>query len=122
MGKKAKSNSRLPAGATPPGDELCQRCGRCCHEKLSIEEVVVITDVPCKHYDARARRCLVYQRRHTEEVRCITVNEGIARGAFPADCPYLQDAEGYKGAISITEAEELLDISREELNDLARVS
>jgi len=101
---------------------LCQRCGRCCYEKLSIEDVVVITDIPCRHYDEQAHRCRVYHQRHSEEVRCITVEEGIAVGAFPADCPYLGAADGYEGAITIAEAEELLEMSREELNDLARVS
>ena len=101
-------------------EELCRRCGRCCYEKLSIEEVVVITDVPCQHYDEQTRSCRVYPERHSEEGRCITVAEGIEVGAFPADCPYVKDVEGYRGAITIEEAEEELDLGREALNDLAK--
>jgi len=103
-------------------EKLCQRCGRCCYEKLSIEEVVVITDIPCQHYDEQTHHCRVYDQRHSHQVRCITVERGIAVGAFPDDCPYLQDMDDYRGAITIAEAEKLFDMSREELNDLARVS
>ncbi len=110
----------MVASSHEHSEELCQRCGRCCHEKLSIDGVVVITDVPCQHYDEQSSSCRVYQRRHSEEVRCITVAGGIEAGAFPADCPYVQDLKGYKGAITIEEAVEKLGLSREELNDLAK--
>ena len=102
-------------------EQLCQGCGRCCYEKLSFDDLVVITDVPCQHYEEQTRQCRVYHKRHSEEVRCITVEQGIAVGAFPADCPYLCDTVQYQGAITIDEAEELLEISRDELNNLARV-
>ena len=105
---------------TARDEALCRRCGRCCYEKLDIDEVVVITDVPCKHFDEQTRLCSVYARRHSSEVRCITVAKGIELGAFPADCPYLQGVEDYQGAITITEAAELLELSRDELNMLAR--
>jgi hypothetical protein len=30
---------------------------------------------------------------------CLTVEEGIKLGVFPADCPYVKDIKGYKGPI-----------------------
>ncbi len=76
-------------------EALCRRCGRCCYEKYVVEERVFTTRTPCPHLDTRTRRCTVYDRRTEVNPRCVTVEEGIRLGVFPADCPYVQGVAGY---------------------------
>ena len=77
-------------------EALCRRCARCCYEKLLLGDEVILTRIPCRHLDLRTRLCAVYPRRHAENVRCLTVEEGIRARAFPADCPYVQGRAGYR--------------------------
>lgn len=77
-------------------ESLCRRCARCCYEKLLIGDEVVLTRVPCRFLDLETRLCTVYAHRHEENIRCLTVEEGIAARAFPSDCPYVQDCAAYR--------------------------
>jgi hypothetical protein len=77
-------------------ESLCRRCARCCHEKVYYEGRVVLTRIPCPHLDTETKLCTVYDRRHELNVRCLSVEDGLEVGAFPADCPYVQGVEGYR--------------------------
>ncbi len=77
-------------------EEFCRRCGRCCYAKVIAEGEVYYTDLPCPYLDAVTRLCTVYENRHQVNSDCLTVEEGIAMGVFPADCPYVKDLTGYR--------------------------
>ena len=51
--------------------------------------------MPCPNLDTESRLCLIYEDRHRLNPECLTVPKGIARGVFPADCPYVAGLEGY---------------------------
>jgi len=56
----------------------------------------VYTPFPCPYLDEKTRLCTVYENRHKINPDCLTLEEGIRIGVFPADCPYVKDLEGYK--------------------------
>ncbi len=74
---------------------LCRRCGKCCHEKIVIDGQVVYLPSFCKFYDPESRLCTVYENRFELNPHCLTVEEGIQLGVFPADCPYVRDLPDY---------------------------
>ena len=73
----------------------CERCGRCCYQKLIIDGEVVYTPFPCHYLDEESRLCRVYERRHEVNPCCITVAMGVRLGVFPPDCPYVRDLPDY---------------------------
>ena len=77
-------------------ENLCRRCGRCCCAKLIIEDEVIYTPFPCPHLDEETRLCNVYENRFEINPECLSVEDGIKIGVFPADCPYVKDLPGYK--------------------------
>ena len=81
------------------GDGLCRRCGRCCYHKLIVGDDVYYTPLPCRHLDARTNLCAIYAERHAVEPMCLTVEEGIRRRVFPADCPYVEGMAEYRPPI-----------------------
>ena len=80
-------------------ESLCRRCGACCYQKLLIGSTVVYTDIPCAYLDVRTRLCTVYERRHEVNPECLSVEMGLLRGVFPADCPYVADIPGYRAPV-----------------------
>ncbi len=94
-----------PVEAAVAGREaVCRRCGRCCHAKLLVGDVVIYTDTPCRYLDVETKLCTVYERRREVNPDCIDVEEGIARGVFPADCPYVEGLSGYKPPVEFPDA------------------
>jgi len=89
----------MPARSEAEHEALCRRCGRCCYEKLIVEDHVFTLRKPCKFFDETTRLCRVYARRHEVNPRCLTVAEGIRLGVFPADCPYVREVPGYRPAV-----------------------
>lgn len=81
------------------GEELCRRCGKCCREKLMVCGVVFATPVMCDWYDKATGLCRVYERRHQVNPYCLDRKTAIAKGVFPADCPYVQGIKGYAGPV-----------------------
>jgi uncharacterized cysteine cluster protein YcgN (CxxCxxCC family) len=74
---------------------LCRKCGRCCYAKLRVRDEMVYTTVPCPHLDEETKLCRAYERRFEVNPDCLSVEEGIRLGVFPADCPYVACVEGY---------------------------
>ena len=83
---------------SPQHEALCRRCGRCCYEKLIIDGCVFTTDTPCEYLDTLTNLCTIYPRRHKINPLCLTVEQGIRYGVFPADCPYVKDRPEYQPA------------------------
>ena len=77
-------------------ESLCKRCGRCCYRKIWIEDVLYYTPTPCQYLDTETRLCTVYEKRHLLNPECLSVEEGIRLGVFPADCPYVRDLPHYR--------------------------
>ena len=84
---------------------LCERCGRCCYSKLTIDGEVVYTPFPCPHLDEESRLCAIYERRHELNPQCLTVEMGIRLGVFPADCPYVRGLPDYVPPRALTRQE-----------------
>ncbi len=105
--------------APPPlpsdSESLCRHCGACCHEKFILEDAVLITDIPCEHYDAEMRRCRVYQQRHEVNPRCLGAEAAADVGALPADCPYVRGRSGYQGAVFLRDHPEYLEPLAEDI-------
>ena len=78
---------------------------------------VVYTPFFCKYYDAATRLCTIYPRRHEVNPHCLTVEEGIKMGVFPADCPYVRDLPGYHPPRERCTAEELELYQRHRLDE-----
>jgi len=76
-------------------EDLCRRCGRCCYRKVWIEERLYYTPTPCQYLDTETHLCTVYEKRHLLNPECLSVEEGIRLGVFPADCPYVRDLPDY---------------------------
>jgi uncharacterized cysteine cluster protein YcgN (CxxCxxCC family) len=91
-------------------EALCRRCGRCCFHKLLVGDEVVYTDTPCVYLDLETHQCTVYERRHEVNPDCLDVDAGIARGVFPADCPYVAGLASYKPPVEDPSDELLADL------------
>ncbi len=86
--------------STTPGsaewEELCQRCGRCCFEKLDYRGRIFYTRKPCPHLDLRDKSCRIYGQRDRLHPECAKLTpELVAAGILPADCPYVAGSPNY---------------------------
>ena len=76
-------------------EALCRKCGKCCSEKIDIDGRIYSSKKYCRFLDTSVMQCTVYEDRFVAEPGCLSVPEGVKVGVFPADCPYIQDVEGY---------------------------
>lgn len=79
-------------------ESLCDGCGRCCLYVLHNEDTgdVFETDVACKLFDAKKRRCTDYANRATRVPDCVQLtpeNAGALKW-MPKTCAYRRLAEG----------------------------
>lgn len=78
-------------------EAICQRCGRCCYEKIEFDGEVYYTDQPCEKLDRASGLCTVYENRHRARPGCTSLTpEIIALGVLPADCPYVAGVTAYR--------------------------
>jgi hypothetical protein len=79
-------------------EELCDRCARCCYEKIDCNGKIFYTKVPCDQLDLKTGLCKVYACRHEVRDDCETLTPDlVSAGILPADCPYAQLVENYNG-------------------------
>ena len=99
---------------TPPEGRgnLCKKCGRCCWAKAILGDKIYYTDIPCPHLDLETNLCSVYKERFKVNPDCLSIEDGIRLGVFPADCPYVADISDYRPPH--------LDCDREEMGKLYR--
>lgn len=71
-------------------EELCSRCGLCCHEKVVGKDELVILSETCEFLDPETRLCKVYEDRFEKCPRCRKVN--LARAML---APYLPETCSY---------------------------
>ena len=88
-------------------DKLCERCARCCYEKIAFEDKVYYTDIPCQYLDLNTRLCKVYGERDKVRKGCVKLTpELLSKGFLPADCPYVKDLENYQAPLFADEVNE----------------
>jgi len=79
-------------------ESLCDGCGRCCLYVLHNEETgdVFETDVACKLFDAKKRRCTDYENRQKRVPDCVRLTPENAGGLnwMPDSCAYKRLANG----------------------------
>lgn len=72
-------------------EDLCQRCGGCCFEKIIDDRGrVITTSTPCRYLDIHDRTCRIYANRQQIEPDCIKLTpENVAQFDWlPDDCAY----------------------------------
>ncbi len=79
-------------------ESLCDGCGRCCLYILHNEETgdVFETDVACKLFDAKRRRCTDYEHRCARVPDCVALTPDNAKSLhwMPKTCAYRRLANG----------------------------
>ena len=79
-------------------ESLCDGCGRCCLYILHNEETgdVFETDVACKLFDAKKRRCTDYENRSARVPDCVRLTPQNANALhwMPETCAYRRLARG----------------------------
>jgi uncharacterized protein len=103
MSTEKKLNNHTPgqqagqkAAESGTWEERCQRCARCCYEKVEFEGEIYYTETPCDKLDLATRLCTVYADRQQARPGCVALDRHLVRQGFlPADCPYVQGIAGY---------------------------
>lgn len=90
-------------------ENLCRRCGLCCHQKIRFGDVVVITDVPCEFLDTATNLCTVYPDRFIKQPLCSSAEASVLAGALPNDCPYVGGVSGYDAPVLLRDHPEYED-------------
>jgi len=79
-------------------ESLCDRCGKCCLVVLEDADTGAYheTDVACRLYDPKTRRCTDYARRHARVPDCVRLSADAVAALkwMPATCAYRLIAEG----------------------------
>ncbi|MFQ5563731.1 MAG: YcgN family cysteine cluster protein [Parvularculaceae bacterium] len=79
-------------------ESLCDGCGRCCVVLIEDSDTGEIfeTDVGCRLFDSRARRCRDYENRHDRVPDCVrlTPQNADALKWMPETCAYRRIANG----------------------------
>ena len=56
-------------------EELCDRCGVCCFEKIEDENGnIFFTQTPCRYLDVETRLCKIYERRFEINPECVKLS------------------------------------------------
>ncbi len=74
-------------------DEICNRCGQCCFNKIIEEDgTVYATPIPCRYFDIVSRSCKVYHKRFETGEECIKLTPEVVRNAvwLPDECAYVK--------------------------------
>jgi uncharacterized cysteine cluster protein YcgN (CxxCxxCC family) len=90
--------NRLNALTAAQWEALCDRCGRCCLEKLTDPKTgkVFYTSVPCRLLDVRRGVCRAYHDRTRIVPDCQQLTPSIVTACrwLPSSCAYRRLAEG----------------------------
>jgi|GEM_PF-276593 len=88
-------SSKLTAAETlkQQWEDICNRCGLCCYEKIRNQSGrVVSTPVPCRYLDLHSHECKVYDKRFNVGENCQQLTpETVATVEWlPEECAYRQ--------------------------------
>jgi hypothetical protein len=116
--EKATAAALRSAAPGASGEALCRRCGRCCCRKFVMKDLVYHTPFYCRHLDPATRLCTVYERRFQANPQCLSVERGLARGVFPADCPSVAGRADYRAPVEDLDFFGLGELAREIAKEL----
>lgn len=92
----SEANKGLQPGSAE-WEAICQRCARCCYEKLDYQGKIFYTNKPCPHLDTELNCCRIYTQRSELHSECVQLTPAlIAAGYLPADCPYVKGLSNYQ--------------------------
>ena len=107
-----------PASLPPEvWEAICRRCGKCCAEKVEIDDRIYVTRKMCRFLDPGSRSCTVYPDRFRAEPECLSTVEGLPSMVFPRDCPYTLGIEGYVPPVEEWDDPRIDEAIREVLGD-----
>ena len=73
-------------------EDLCERCGLCCFEKIEDERgTIFFTRTPCRYLDVVSRECRVYARRFAINPECVKLTPELVR-----ELSWLHDGCAYR--------------------------
>jgi uncharacterized cysteine cluster protein YcgN (CxxCxxCC family) len=76
-------------------EEICERCGLCCFEKIEDESgTIFFTQTPCRYLDITTRQCKIYDRRFEINPSCVKLTAELVR-----EIRWLHDDCGYRRAL-----------------------
>ena len=92
-----KKNQLNLSPGTTEWEAVCQRCGRCCYEKIDYRDRIYYTKQPCQHLDPATKLCRVYKQWNKCQTDCSRLTpELVAAGILPKDCPYVVGLDNYR--------------------------
>ncbi len=93
---------KLKIDLTEQWEQICQKCGKCCFDKVVKNGIAVINyDSPCQFlkFIGRKAQCSVYTDRFNKCEKCLTVPEVIQKKGLPSSCPYVKSVPLYKAPV-----------------------
>lgn len=79
-------------------EQLCNRCGLCCLEKIEDENGnIFFTSTPCRYLDVATSECTIYPRRFEINPECVKLTEKLVR-----QLTWLHDDCAYRKALGVT--------------------
>lgn len=72
-------------------DDICNRCGLCCFDKIEDERGnIFYTQTPCRYLDVINRQCKIFERRFEIYPSCIKLTPELVQTLrwLPSDCGY----------------------------------
>lgn len=100
-------NDQTAIPPSPEREALCTRCGICCHEKISLNGKVIITDIPCQFLDIDSNFCTVYEERFKRQPRCSYADVSALANGLPGSCPHVRDIPDYQAPDMLKDRPEL---------------
>ena len=79
-------------------EDICSRCGLCCHEKTIYPDMLEIDlSSPCTYYDGSRHLCTVYDERFKVCRRCekVTPLKAVLSRSLPDSCAYVEWARAH---------------------------
>ena len=80
-------------------EDMCSRCGLCCHEKCVYKGFLLIdSEKTCAFFDKKTSLCTVYESRFSKCPRCrkVTPLMAITAPYLPPSCAYVQWAKRHR--------------------------
>lgn len=91
------SKQPKPVPGSSEWENICQRCGRCCYEKIDYRDKIFYTRTPCPHLELSDNSCRIYFERDHLHPDCVRLTpELVEAGFLPADCPHVADLPDYQ--------------------------
>ena len=98
--KPYKEKKKLSEMTQTEWEALCDRCGKCCLEKILFQESgeLAFTNVACQLLDRRTCRCLHYENRTHYVKECKKISPENLKECYwlPKTCAYRLLSEGKK--------------------------